>query len=178
MTKDFAKQHRTSPEVKPQPRWPWFASGFFSGGFIAFLITLWFLVPAEVSLTNNTQPTPTPSTRDAENEEMQWDFYEIFPRSEVPVVEEYTDAGKKVVVDDHRWILQAGSFKDPDDADERRAMLLLLGLDVQTQPVKVEGSTWHRVIVGPFDSTLERNRAQDKLAQAQVQSIPMKIPKT
>lgn len=118
------------------------------------------------------------SSGDSLVEEMQWDFYEIFPRTEVPVVEEYTNTGEKVAVDDFRWILQAGSFQDPDDADEQRASLLLLGLNVQTQPVKVSGTTWYRTIVGPFDSELERNRAQDKLAQAQIPSIPVKIPKT
>ena len=109
---------------------------------------------------------------------MQWDFYEIFPKTEVPVVEEYTESGDKIVVENFRWILQAGSFQDPNDADEQRASLILLGLDVQTQSVKVSGDKWYRVIVGPFDSELERNRAQDKLAQAEIPSMAAKIPKT
>ena len=107
---------------------------------------------------------------------MQWDFYEIFPKSVVPVVEEYTKTGAKVIVDNSRWILQAGSFKEAIDADERRATLILMGLDVSIQEVKVDGASWQRIIVGPFDSVLERSRAQNKLAQAEIPSIPMKIP--
>ena len=78
-------------------------------------------------------------------------------------------------------MIQGGSYrlvlsKTPIDADERRATLILLGLDVGIQEVKVTGDTWHRVIAGPFDSKLQLNRAQDKLAQAEISSIPMKIP--
>ncbi len=180
MTQDFAKKPRSRNEAPPPAvnhSWRWFLGGFVSGAFVAFLCALWLLVPSASAPDSAEVPKPD-TAKDSVVEEMQWDFYEIFPTTEVPVVEEYTESGTKVAVENFRWILQAGSFKDPDDADERRATLILLGLDVQTQSVKVSGDTWYRVIVGPFDSTLERNRAQDKLAQAEIQSIPVKIPKT
>ena len=123
--------------------------------------------------TDDVKPKAEPQAKD---DGMQWDFYEIFPKSVVPVVEEYTKTGTKVIVDNSRWVLQAGSFKDAIDADERRASLILMGLDVSIQEVKVDGANRHRSIVGPFDSVLERSRAQNKLAQAQISSIPMKIP--
>ena len=53
--------------------------------------------------------------------------------------------------------------------------LLLLGLDVFMQEVEIEGKTWYRVMVGPLDSELDRNRAQDKLAQAQIESLPLQV---
>lgn len=177
MTQDFAKKKRNEPPAPSgPPRWIWFVSGFLSGAFIAFLTALWLLVPrAEVGPDLVAKPVPGDK---APAEEMQWDFYEIFPRSVVPVAEEYSDSGAETAPEEVSWILQAGSFKDPKDADERRAELLLMGLVVSTAEVEMSGNTWHRVIVGPFDSTLERNRAQDKLAQALIQSIPMKVPKT
>ncbi len=183
MTQDFAKKHRSrksAPEPPPiavrerKFSLPTFLTGFLSGAFITFLAALWYLKPAgDIPPSDAGKPRAEPQTK---VEEMQWDFYEIFPKSVVPIVEEYTNAGEKVVVDDSRWVLQAGSFKDPIDADERRATLILLGLDVGIQEVKVTGDTWHRVIAGPFDSKLQLNRAQDKLAQAEISSIPMKIP--
>jgi hypothetical protein len=185
MTQDFAKKHRSkesapdSPPIAIRKRnfsLVTFLTGFLSGAFITFLAALWYLKPAgEILPTDMGKPRAEPQ---AKVEEMQWDFYEIFPRSVVPIVEEYTKSGEKVVVDNSKWVLQAGSFKDPIDADERRATLILLGLDVGIRKVKVTGDTWHRVMVGPFDSKLELNRAQDKLAQAQVSSIPLKIPGT
>jgi cell division protein FtsN len=108
-------------------------------------------------------------------EEMQWGFYDIFPRLVVPIVEEYTENGKKVIDDGSRWTLQAGSFKEAIDADQRRATLILMGLDVSIKEVKVAGANWQRIIVGPFDSQLERNRAQNKLAQAEIPTISIKI---
>jgi cell division protein FtsN len=179
MTQDFAKAHRSAAEPAPAPpRWIWFFSGFVSGGFLAFLAALWFLVPVTTT-TSPVAETPRPETQaKTQTEEMQWDFYEIFPKSVVPIVEEYTNSGEKVVLDNFQWVLQAGSFQDPNDADERRATLLLMGLNVSTTTVDMSGKTWHRVLVGPFESALERNRAQDTLAQAEIRSIAMKVPKT
>ena len=105
---------------------------------------------------------------------MQWDFYEIFPKSEVQIIDKYTDQPDS---DDANFvfILQTGSFQVLADADARRAELLLLGLDVFMQEVEIEGNTWYRVMVGPLDSELDRNRAQDKLAQAQIESLPLQV---
>ena len=177
MTQDFAKKKRAPDEpATGTPKWTWFLGGFLSGAFLAFLLTITLLIPSSTQpVTNTDQPTAEPT---AKADEMQWDFYEIFPRSVVPLVEEYTTNGEKVVVDNVQWVLQAGSFKDPADADARRAELLLLGLNATTTSVDMAGIIWHRVIVGPFDTPLARNRAQDKLAQAQIQSMAMSIPKT
>ena len=179
MTQDFAKKHglKGSPSVAvrgPAFSLATFLTGFLSGTFITFLAALWYLKPVGVVPPMVAgKPKAEPQ---AKIQEMQWDFFEIFPKSVVPIVEEYTKSGKKVIVDNSRWVLQAGSFKDPIDADERRATLILMGLDVSIRKVKVTGDTWHRVVVGPFDAKLELNRAQDKLAQAEISSIPMKIP--
>ena len=64
-----------------------------------------------------------------------------------------------------------------DDADKMRAELILLGLDVSIKTVKVSGQEHHRVIVGPFITELDRKHAQDKLAQAQIASLLLKIPR-
>ena len=186
MTQDFAKKRpskestRNSPSSATRVRsfsFATFFTGFLLGAFINFLIALYYQKPSEdILVTNGEKPKAEPQIKD---DGMQWDFYEIFPKTVVPVVPvvgEYTKTGEKVTVDNSRWILQAGSFKTAIDADERRATLILMGLDVSIQEVKVEGASWHRIIVGPFDSLLERNRAQNKLAQAEITSIPMKIP--
>lgn len=145
------------------------------GGFLTFLVSLWLLVPKpEVTETSVNRPTAQPEAR---ADEMQWEFWEIFPRSEVPVVEEYNQDGEKVQTDQYLWILQAGSFREANDADELRARLLLLGLDASTTAVELNKETWHRVIVGPFESELDRNRAQDRLAQAEVRAMPVRIPR-
>ena len=185
MTQDFAKKRPSKESTRDSPSsatrvrsfsFATFASGFLLGAFITFLFGLYYLKPSEViAMTDSEKPRADPQVTD---DGMQWDFYEIFPKSVVPVIEEYTKTGEKVIIDNSRWILQAGSFKTAIDADERRATLILMGLDVSIREVKVGGALWHRIIVGPFDSLLERNRAQNKLAQAEITSIPMRIPAT
>ena len=177
MTQDFAKRRKADDSAPTgRPAWLWFVSGLFSGAFLMLLGGLWYLNPGEPVQKESPRPAPQANTeQQPATEEMQWDFYEIFPRSVVPVVEEYNAEGEKVETDQYSWILQAGSFQDPDDADEMRASLLLLGLEVTTTAIDVNGSKWHRVIVGPFDSEVERNRAQDRLAQAEIQSMPVRI---
>ena len=182
MTQDFAKKRppkkstRDSPPGAARARTfslATFVTGFLVGAFITFLIALFYLKPSGgILASDGGKPTAEPQ---AEDDGMQWDFYEIFPKSVVPVVEEYTKTGAKVIVDNSRWILQAGSFQDSMDANQRRAALILMGLDVSIHEVNVAGANWHRVMVGPFDSQLERNRAQNKLAQVEIAAISIKI---
>ena len=177
MHQDFAKKQRPkksnrSPRSTQDQR-PFslitFLTGVLTGGFLTFFAAL---LNQEPSPINEQKPIAEPKKI---VEEMQWDFYEIFPKSVVPIVEEYTDTGRKKVLENSMWEIQVGSFKDPQDADERRATLILIGLNPVIRKVRVAGQQWHRVVVGPFESQLERNRAQDKLAQAEISSIPIKI---
>ena len=176
MPKDFAKQKliATRPE-KGLPRGILFFAGFLLGFFVCFLGALWYFIP--VTDITSTKADLSPAKPEIKADEMQWDFYEIFPRSVVPVVQEYDETGDKISVDQFSWVIQAGSFLELKDADKMRGELILLGLDVFITTVKVSNQDHHRVLVGPFDSELTRNRAQDKLAQAQIASMPLKIPK-
>ena len=182
MTQDFAKKSRSKASARNSPpsaasdrtfSFATFATGFLGGAFITFLATLGYLKPTlDILETDEGRPKAEPP---ASVEEMEWDFYEIFPKLVVPIVQEYTESSKKTTDNNLNWKLQAGSFKDSIDADQRRATLILMGLDVHIQEVKVAGDTWHRIMVGPFDSQLERNRAQNKLAQAEIATISIKV---
>ena len=63
-----------------------------------------------------------------------------------------------------RYMLQAGSFRKREDADNVRAQILLLGQNVQVESGKVREETWHRVLVGPFASREQLASAQKTLA--------------
>ena len=182
MTQDFAKKRHskestggslTHAAAERTFSLATFVTGFMAGAFIIFLAALWYMKPAGDHLATDVgKPKAEPKGK---VEEMQWDFYEIFPKLVVPIVEEYTNSGENSVSDNSRWALQAGSFKETIDADRRRATLILMGLDVSIQEVKVAGINWHRIMVGPFDSRLELNRAQNELAQAEIPTIPIKV---
>ena len=108
----------------------------------------------------------------------KFDFFTVLPEREVIVPDE-TPAPKraskvttanekpprpneKTFQTGERYILQAGSFRSNDDADRRRAQILLLGLDAKVESVQANGDLWHRVYVGPFQThnTLASARAK------------------
>lgn len=177
MVHDYANRQTKMKPASGLPRWVFFVTGFTSGLFLAFLIYLWKFVPGDPQAD---QIANLPKAEDLVSgkavQEMQWDFYEIFPKSEVPVVEEYGPDGDKMVIEEpSAWLLQAGSFREREDANRRRAELILLGLEVFVKEVEIDGKRRHRVLVGPLDTRLALNRAQDKLADAQVESIALRV---
>lgn len=61
-----------------------------------------------------------------------------------------------------RYMLQAASFRQSEDAEQLRQRLRNLSLVAQVSQVQsADGQTWHRVMVGPYDDTRELNRAED-----------------
>ena len=181
MPQDYAKRHSTVAESADIPRWSWFVIGFMFGLFAAFVFYLWKFVP--VDPTSNIK-TPTAdiiagtnrSTNLTNSNEIQWDFYEIFPKSEVPVIEEYSPTGEKFIVPEtYSYALQTGSFRNPDDADRLRAKLILTGLEVYIQEFNQHGIKWHRVLVGPIDSKRELNRIRDRLAREDIETIRLRM---
>lgn len=74
-----------------------------------------------------------------------------------------------------RYLLQVGSFTQPEEADRLRAQLLLLGLQASVQKIPREGQTWHRVQVGPFSSQEQLNTARRSMSQQQIESIVLKL---
>ena len=110
------------------------------------------------------------------DDEMRYDFLRNFPQIRSAYCRGVQQNRDKVVVEQFSWALQAGSFKSPTDANQRRAELILLGLNARIVTAEVAEQKQHRVIVGPFDNELQRNRAQDKLSQAQISSLPFKVP--
>lgn len=179
MTQDMVRSVRKTNRGNSQiPTWVWFLTGFVSGFFVAFLFYLDGFVISDPD-ANLTTVFPEMPVEADQVEEMKWDFYEIFPTAEVPVVEEFTKEGNKIQVEDPvAYLLQAGSFKNQKDADQLRGRLLLMGLNVFSREVEVQGSKWHRVLIGPLNSLAELNRDRQVLAREQIESIPLKVKRT
>jgi len=94
-----------------------------------------FSPPEELGTPSRTEPTP------------ELNFYETLANAEVPVSEEAIayEAAKL------NYFLQAGSFRERDDADALRVQLILLNLEAEIQSITQDDSTWHRVL--PFWKT-------------------------
>lgn len=123
------------------------------------------------------QQAAAPSGRDeppiaeqpAEKTGRAYDFFTVLPEREVVIPREEIAKRARERSDQAAsqgpYVLQAGSFRDESDADGLRARLILLGLDVRTQSVTVDGDTWHRVRVGPYESAREADAARRRLQE-------------
>jgi len=108
-----------------------------------------------------------------------FEFYQILQDSKVDTshVDAYqsTPRGEQ----DFYYMLQAASFRSPEDADRMRANLILSGL-VEASVRKTIGENeqpWYRVILGPYESRSKMNRAEDKLVSMSISPYSYKIPK-
>ncbi len=64
------------------------------------------------------------------------------------------------------FILQAGAFQSPADADGLKARLALLGLEANVEPIDLpDRGTWYRVRLGPYSTVAEVNHVRSQLAQ-------------
>ncbi|PTU72911.1 SPOR domain-containing protein [Pseudomonas mangrovi] len=63
-----------------------------------------------------------------------------------------------------QFYLQAGSFRQNNEADRVRAQIILLGQNARIESGKVREELWHRVLVGPFATREQLTEAQKELA--------------
>jgi len=70
------------------------------------------------------------------------------------------------------FLLQAGSFTNDDDAERLRATLAQSGWNTETATVTLSnGVTRHRVIVGPFATSQDTQRAITSLRKQDVEAL-------
>lgn len=72
------------------------------------------------------------------------------------------------------YILQVRSYNDPDQADTRRAEIILNGLSADVVKSSENGQIWYRVISGPYDSQDAALAAQQTLQHSGIDSIVIK----
>jgi cell division protein FtsN len=119
------------------------------------------------------EPPPPPKPR--------FDFYNLLPEMEVVVPEQEvqgaaTAEGVKQVEQPGTYLLQAGSFRSQEQADQLRARLALLGVETRVQTVTVNSrETWHRVRVGPFSNLGDLNRARNLLKKNGIDAILIRL---
>jgi cell division protein FtsN len=137
----------------------------------------------------------------------RFDFYTLLPEMEVVVPDEevapppppppvqYPGAASQPAAQQHEpaapaatatakatpaetYLLQAGSFRNGEQAERFRAELALLGLETSIQKVTIDNKdTYHRVRVGPFHDTGSLNNARNRLSKQGIESSVIKIRK-
>lgn len=99
-------------------------------------------------------------------------FYQTLPDMKVKIDTKPVPEASSVA---YNYVLQAGSFRNANEANQQRAEVMLLGLDATIETtVNASGNTWHRVIVGPFSSRSQLNSARSKLADNNMPTLTLK----
>lgn len=71
------------------------------------------------------------------------------------------------------FILQLGLFKNFSLADEQKAQLVLLGIEAKVKTIKKNG-VWYQVWLGPYKSSAQAQKMQQKLKANQIKSVVIK----
>ncbi len=77
--------------------------------------------------------------------------------------------------DPFSYFVQAGAFARPEDAEQQRARLAMLGFAARVTERDQSGRTVYRVRVGPFDRKEEADSAKDKLDNNGMESSLVRV---
>jgi cell division protein FtsN len=80
-------------------------------------------------------------------------------------------------VDPFAYFVQAGAYGRPEEAEQQRARLAMLGYEAKVTEREQSGRTMYRVRVGPFDRKDDADGTKDKLASAGVESALVRVQK-
>ena len=185
MPRDY--KHRVTQRRKrrgPAP-WVWLVAGLAIGLFMALLVYLQTR-PGETPTAAPATTGKPQDTRDVRRKparpippppKPRFEFYNKFPEMEVVIPEEEITGIKKQGVKQVRkpgiYLLQAGSFRNHQQAEQLRARLALLGMQTRIQAA----SNWHRVRVGPYKNLSELNRARSLLKKNGIDAILIRLKK-
>jgi len=159
-------------QKKTMPGYLWLLAGLAIGLFVAFIIYLDKQPETEPSLKETAEQTleqlkqkNKSNTKPANEQkkagplvepESKYTFYTILQGMKVLIPESETrppeTKNRKSESKNTRFILQAGSFQNINDAEKLKAKLAFMGLQANIQNVTVNNQTWHRVRTGPYDN--------------------------
>jgi len=78
-------------------------------------------------------------------------------------------------VDPFTYYVQAGAFRTPEDAEQQRARLLLLGVQAKVSEREQSGRTVYRVRLGPFDKKDDADKAKERLDSNSIETAMVRV---
>ena len=193
--KKAAGKKKKCSKTQGGPSWGSLVLGIAIG--LAAGLAIYLLRPA---IEETTQPSDTPTTKapapspeqetapaararpqspPQPEQNQRFDFYTLLPQIEMEIPKEKLEEALRLLPKTDKsgtYILQVGSFRDYDDADELKARLALLGIesDIQTVVIK-NGESWHRVRIGPFQGLDTLKPIRRKLRRNDIDFLVIKI---
>lgn len=188
---------------KPTPGWVWLAGGLLIGATLGYLG--WLLqsspgkAPAAEAVTEARAPAPPPAkpaaatpaetkpaaagkpetAKAGDSAERRFDFYTLLPEMEIEVSDAHVSEALKAPAKKREagpYILQVGSFRQIEEADNLKARLALLGIEAQIQTVVIrDRDIWYRVRVGPYDSLRDLAQARTRLQRNDIDVMVLRL---
>lgn len=93
--------------------------------------------------------------------EEKWEYVESLPKREVEVV------AKEIEVSKIPYVMQCGAYKTQAQAEERKLAIAFQGLSSKIR--KKEGSSWYRVVLGPYKFKRDAEKDRHKLQRAKIE---------
>ena len=78
-------------------------------------------------------------------------------------------------VDPFSYFIQVGAFRTPEDAEQQRAKLSLMGFQAKVSEREQYGRTVYRVRLGPFDKKDEADKTKEKLDGNSVETALVRV---
>ena len=95
----------------------------------------------------------------------------------LPALSSPTTATPAASADPFNYFVQAGAFRTPEDAEQQRAKLLLLGLMARVSEREQSGRVVYRVRLGPFDKKDDADKAKARLDSGGVEAALVRVQK-
>jgi cell division protein FtsN len=101
----------------------------------------------------------------------------VAPRDPAAILagQEPASTARQPALDPFVYLVQAGAYSRPEDAEQQRAKLAMLGLDGRVSEREQAGRTVYRVRVGPFDARSEADAMQARLQGAGIEGQLVRV---
>ena len=108
----------------------------------------------------------------------KYDFYDGLPKFEVLVPEKEhgtrVDAAARVSRPG-TYFLQAGSYRNVDDANRVQAQLGRQNISANVQRVALDADVWYRIRIGPIKDLDQLNRVRQQLQASRIDSLVIRV---
>jgi cell division protein FtsN len=159
--------------------WLWMLGGLLIGLFVAFLV---YLQQQQAAIRAAANPAAVKAAPQEADPTMSYDFYTMLPGMEIVVPEEElkrpvgprASDGTPII-----YYLQVGSYRNPEEAEQRMAELILMNFSPTVQSgVTSDQRTVHRLRIGPFRDRLTLDRARRRLQDNNINPMVISVRDT
>jgi cell division protein FtsN len=186
VTRHGARDYKSArPRGSGATRWQDFAMGLVAGAVVGAMTWAFthqgqhLPVALDAPKPEAHKPPPDSQTEDTGSGPQHYDFYSMLPKFEVVVPEKERDVKLDLPTENIEkpgaYVLQAGSYRNQDDADRVARQLTLQGIDAKVQRVALDTDVWFRVRVGPISDLAQLNKVRRQLQSADVDALVIRV---